>query len=245
MSWRVRIEETQFVLLNTFLDVAISRWHETFSFMMSLLAMSFGALETPWLALGGLFLSSYAQMGWETVLLHCWTPFPAVKLIFPVWTSGCRPRAMNIANSHTHTHTHTYTLIFILQVAIAEGRELSPGNTETLGRREVPSQPCFHHQWHSSCTHPLYVCSNSPLCCCFIFFAGLWFIWWVRLFPQKEEPCTTWASPVYPTLPQTSTSTGTKNKAKRGWERVSVHVDLLCVSRDPRWGRGQETPGEG
>ena len=41
-----------------------------------------------------------------------------------------------------------------------------------------------------------------------VFFAGLWFIWSVRLFPQKEEPCTTWASPVYPTLPHSSISTG-------------------------------------
>ena len=63
--------------------------HETFNFMMSLPAMSFGertgqeevggftwrvqttwlclgsALKTPWLALGGPFLSSYAQTDWE------------------------------------------------------------------------------------------------------------------------------------------------------------------------------------
>ena len=72
--------------------------HETFSFMMSFPAMSFGdkfhmgrkggtgrggcirrvqiswqslgsALERPWLALGGPFLPSYAQTGYENSLL--------------------------------------------------------------------------------------------------------------------------------------------------------------------------------
>ena len=51
------------------------------------------ALETPWLALGGPLLSSYAWMGWENSPLtfhgaHFWQ-----GSLFPIWTSCCRPRA--------------------------------------------------------------------------------------------------------------------------------------------------------
>ena len=83
------------------------------------------ALETPWLALGGPFLSSYAQtachlwaqlwkhLGWHWMGHFCppmhkraekivFSPFrppiPAVKLFFPVWVSGCWSRAVAIVS---------------------------------------------------------------------------------------------------------------------------------------------------
>ena len=51
------------------------------------------ALERSWLALGGLFLYSYAQMGREN---SPFVPFLAVKLSFPAWMSDWWPRAMTI-----------------------------------------------------------------------------------------------------------------------------------------------------
>jgi len=64
-------------IIHTFLDVAVCRRHETFSFKMSLLAMSF-EISSVWalcqwpafrLALSGLFVLSCAQMGWENSMI--------------------------------------------------------------------------------------------------------------------------------------------------------------------------------
>ena len=53
------------------------------------------ALETPWLAPGEPFLSSYAQIGWKTVLSPYMAPISGREGFLP----GCKPRAVTIAGS--------------------------------------------------------------------------------------------------------------------------------------------------
>jgi len=53
--------------------------------------------KTPWLALSGPLLSSYALR--KTVLSPCMAPISGGEAVIPVWASVCQPSAMTIGSS--------------------------------------------------------------------------------------------------------------------------------------------------